>query len=158
MKRLITFYVMALFLIVTVGCSKEDKPVTKSKVDTENANSQKNQIFYFGEGEHWFGTYTISKVKSSNFNSLYIQYITDRNASVDEQTSPKIGKIEYVLTMGDDSMKSSFPLALKGIGNYHTASEVNAEIYDTISDAPDEITLEVKWLNHKETIKLTKQN
>jgi hypothetical protein len=46
---------------------------------------------------------------------------------------------------------------LKGFGNYHTATEFNAKIYDRISNAPDEIKLEVNWLNHKETIKLKKQ-
>jgi len=149
MKKVVVMLLFFSLLVMVVGCKTEEKPVIKKE-------DLKTNVFYFGEGEEWFATYTISEVRTSYFDSLYIQYITDRTASVEEQTSKKIGNIKYVLNAGKTSIESSFPQQLKGIGNFHTASEVNTTIVDI--DFPEEVTLEIRWLDKKENLVLIKQD
>ncbi len=142
MKKIVIIFLFLALIIMANGCNEAS--------DTN--------VLYFGEDEEWFATYTISKVRSSYFDSLYIQYINDRTASVKEQTTKakNIGKIEYELTIGNLSIKSSYPQSLKGVGNFHVASETNAELVNT--NFPDEITLEISWQDKKENIVLHKQD
>lgn len=153
MKKTIVIILFLSLIFMVAGCKTEEKPLTKKDLTINNKVSETN-VFYFGEGEEWFATYTVSKVRTSYFDSLYIQYITDRTVSVEEQTSKKIGDIEYLLNAGKITIESSFPQHLKGIGNFHTASEVNASIVDNVF--PEEITLEIRWQDKKENIVLKK--
>ncbi|MEH7451719.1 hypothetical protein [Gottfriedia acidiceleris] len=153
MNRIASYCFITLLLIMIAGCNPSSS-VSKSKVGTEKENL-KSQTYYFGEGDEWFGTYTISKVRTSYFESLYIQYITNHTDTIKEQISPKIGKIEYLLKLDDNnSLRSSYPQSLNGIGNFHTATEINEKMFNS---PPDEITLEIKWSGKKEIIKLRKQ-
>lgn len=138
---------------MNVGCSKNELHNAKADLNTK----ERSQIFYFGEGKEWFGTVTISKVKTSYFESLYIQHIIERSTTGKEQQASKnVGKIEYVLNLGNhNSTRSSYPQALQGIGSFHVATEINAETFDL--KPSDEITLEIKWADKKETIQLKKQ-
>ncbi|RUL52248.1 hypothetical protein [Lysinibacillus antri] len=121
-----------------------------------NENENPDHISYFGKGSEWFGTYTISKVNNSYFDSLYIQYVQDRANPGTEQTMEELGQIEYVLDTGNSVLESSSPLPLEGIGSFHTATEFNAEMFEM--DYPDEITLTVKWQDQNEVIQLNRQN
>ncbi len=155
MKKIVV--ILFIFsLIAVVGCSYEKKSLINNK-NVINKNNAQDNVYYFGEGKEWFATYTVSKVRTSYFDSIYIQYINDRTASVDEQqqTSKNLGTIEYKLNAGNTTIQSSYPQQLKGIGNFHTASELNADMINI--DFPEEINLEIKWLNKKEYIILKKQ-
>ncbi|MDP5274938.1 hypothetical protein [Chengkuizengella axinellae] len=142
MKKVIVIF-FTLMIVMIAGCND---------VDTDKANTQEQNIFYFGEGEKWFATYTVSKVSKSYFDSLYIQYIKDHNNRTEETT---IGDIEYVLKAGNWTSQSSYPQSLKGVRNFHTASEMNAEAFDFAN--PEEVVLEISWQDKKETITLKKQ-
>ncbi|KOP82943.1 hypothetical protein ACFFHH_06585 [Cytobacillus solani] len=155
MKRV---HIISLFLLIFImfGCTSEAKIVNPQNDKSDTEQSNKN-ITYFGEGEEWFSTYTISRVRTSVFESLYIQYITDRTASVEEQGTHGIGEIEYSLKIGDSSsLESSFPQPLKGVRNFHTATEINAELVN--GDFPETIKLTIMWDEKKEMIELVKQD
>ncbi|WP_214483175.1 hypothetical protein [Bacillus sp. SM2101] len=109
---------MLLFCILIIlisGCEAENK--------TANINGPEMNVFYFGEGKKWFATFSVAKVRSSYFESMYIQYIQDRNPH--EYQSPT--EIEYVLDTGFSSFKSNYPVSLKGIKNFHIAFETSPE-------------------------------
>jgi hypothetical protein len=138
---------ISLFLIVLAGCNHADDNLS------EEANM--DNTFYFGKGTEWFGTYTVSMVHESYFESLYIQHVTDRTGSNEGQIKD-IREIEYVLNMGGSKLESSDPQPLKGIGNFHTATEINKDLVD--GDFPDQLTLTVKWNDQSEVIELKKQD
>lgn len=138
LKKLLS--IIALLSIVS-GCSYEK-------------SEEEQNVMYFGVGEDWFGTYTISKVHSSFFESLYIQRIIDRE---NEPTLiGDVGEIEYVLDAGSSKLKSNSPQPLKGIGNFHTATETSGFLVE--GKYPEQATLTIEWNNQTEEIILTKQN
>jgi hypothetical protein len=137
LKKRLFFSIVAL-LVLMVGC-------TKGTIEEQN-------IFYFGEGNEWFSTYTISKVNGSYFDSLYIQYVTDRT----EPLTDRVGEIEYHLSVGEMFLSSTYPQPLQGVGNFHTASEMNADFFTM--EFPDKVTLEIRWQDKVEKIILKKQN
>lgn len=155
MKKAIIIYLI-LLIVILAGCVNEEKTLTDKDNLTRNNEQSDSNVFYFGEGKEWFGAYTIYKVRTSYFESLYIQYLTDRTGSVEEQTTKNIGKIEYILNISDSAkLESSFPQPLKGVGNFHTATEINAKLID--SDFSERITLTINWKDKKEVIELKKQ-
>lgn len=130
-----------LLISIVSGCSNE------SSKDEQN-------VTYFGQGEEWFGTYTISKVNSYSFESLYIQHIIDRENT--PTLTKDVGEIEYVLDTGASKLESNSPQPLKGIGNFHTATETSELLIE--GDYPEQATLTIEWNNQKEEIILTKQS
>lgn len=114
---------------------------------------EKSTYLYTGKSQNWFATYTISKVNSSYFDSLYIQYVVDRSNG--SRIKQSIGSIEYELDGTIGKIKSSYPQNLKGIGNFHTASETNATLFNI--DIDKEVQLIVKWNGKSEVLKLRKE-
>lgn len=144
MRKINSMFTIFL-LIMLVGCNNVESSVSEK--------SKKDNVLYFGKGTTWFGSYTITKVNTSYFESLYIQHITDRTSPLQEQSAnDDIGKIEYILDMGDTKLESSYPRSLKGIGNFHTATETNEDFID--EDFPEQITLTINWNDETEVISL----
>ena len=110
--------------------------------------------FYTGQSTSWLATYSITKAKSSYYDSLSIQFLFDENNNESERE--KIGPIEYVLNGNSMKMESSYPQELKGVANFHTGSRVNAEAFKITFDK--ELELTVKWKEKSEIIKLKRQN
>ncbi|WP_232697206.1 hypothetical protein [Brevibacillus daliensis] len=140
MNKPISIFV-CLILVFLVGCTSGEGKKT----------DEMPTVIYFGQGEEWFATYTISSVRESYFASLYIQYITDRTKTTVKQTAD-IGKIEYILKGKEWTLSSSEPQSLVGILNFHTATEINADQFDL--DLADTVTLEVRWKDQVEKIDL----
>ncbi|WP_069650088.1 hypothetical protein [Caloranaerobacter ferrireducens] len=146
MKRFLCILLVTMIAILS-GCSV-------SNVTKQEEIKNENNIFYTGQGEKWFATYSISKVNSSYFESLYIQYLVDRTTIEKNKEEQNIGPIEYKLVGNSMKLESSFPQKLKGIGNFHTATEMNAELFNT--DYGDELILEIKWKDKTEKLYLKK--
>lgn len=146
MKRFLCILLVTMIAILS-GCSV-------SNVTKQEEIKNENNIFYTGQGEKWFATYSISKVNSSYFESLYIQYLVDRTTIEKNKEEQNIGPIEYKLVGNSMKLESSFPQKLKGIGNFHTATEMNAELFST--DYGDELILEIKWKDKTEKLYLKK--
>ncbi|MBP2242978.1 hypothetical protein J2Z40_003560 [Cytobacillus eiseniae] len=144
--RKLNSIIILLFLFMLVGCNHVEE-----KIEEE---SKQDNIFYFGKGNEWFGTYTISKVNHSYFESLYIQHIRDRTDSVKEQATNNIGNIEYVLNKGNSQLESNYPQPIQGIGSFHTAIEVSEDLINNMF--PDQLTLTIKWNGKSEIIELKK--
>ena len=81
MKKVISILMLVLLLSLS-GCYKDNKP------------QNKNTYFYFGQSNSWFATYSITKAKSSYYDSLSIQYLFDDN---NKGQTEKIGPIEFQL-------------------------------------------------------------
>jgi hypothetical protein len=141
MKKILGI-LMVVVLLSLSGCSKENKA------------QNKDTYFYFGQSNSWFATYSITKAKSSYYDSLSIQYLFDVNESKSE--TGKIGPIEYLLNSNSIKTQSSYPQELQGVANFHTGSRMNAEVAKITFDKDIELT--VKWQGKIETIKLTRQN
>lgn len=137
MKKAI-WILMMVFIVSLVGCSNK-----KNTDDT---------YFYLGQSDSWLVTYTISKVESSYYNSLSIQYIFDEN--IDNDTE-KIGPIEYQLKGNSMEIESSYPQELQGIGYFHVGSRMNADLFKVTFDK--QIDLSIQWLEYNESIKLIRQ-
>ena len=101
----------------------------------------------------WLAIYTITKVKSSYYDSLSIQFLFDDN---NKYPTEKIGPIEYELTGNSMKIGSSSPQELQGVANFHTGSRMNADNVKVTFDK--EIILTVKWQCKSETLKLERQN
>jgi hypothetical protein len=140
-KILITLFVLVLLTIS--GC-------TKAQEDTNS-----NYYFYAGQSNTWLATYTISKVNTSYYDSLCVQYLFSQNVS-EKNTDLKIGPIEYKLVGNSLTTQSSHPQKLQGVANFHTGSRMNAEIVKVSLDK--EIALTIKWQGKSESIKLKKLN
>lgn len=150
--------IISLFLLIFIifGCTSEGK-IANTQLDVTTKEFLNKNTTYFGEGEEWFSTFTISKLRTSVFESLYIQYITDRTASVEEQGTHGIGEIEYSLKIEDsDSLESSYPQPLKGVRNFHTATEINEELVNW--KFPKTVKLTIMWNGKKEIIELVRQD
>ena len=52
--------------------------------------------------------------------------------------------------------ESSSPQELQGVGNFHTRSIMNADVFDITFDK--EMNLSIQWLNNKESIELKRQD
>lgn len=133
---------MVVLLLSFSGCSNKNK--TQSN-DT---------YFYFGQSNSWFATYTITKDKSSYYDSLTIQFLFDDNETKSE--TEKIGPIEYQLDGNSMKIESSYPQELQGVANFHTGSRTNADVIQISFDKIIELT--VNWKGKSETIKLKRQN
>lgn len=144
MKRLLLILVFIIVLSIN-GCS------THEVIEQEVLKNEKN-LFYTGQGEKWFATYSVSKVNSSYFDSLYIQYLSDRTTTEKSKEEQNIGPIEYQLVGNSMKIESLSPQKLKGIGNFHIASEMNSEFFNFYDG--DELSLEIKWKDKREIIKL----
>jgi hypothetical protein len=132
---------MVAFLLALNGCSQNNK------VDN------KNTYFYYGQSKSWFATYSITKDKSSYYDSLSIQYLFDDNSG--NQTE-KIGPIEYQLTGNSMKIQSSSPQELQGVAYFHTGSRMNIDAIKITFDK--DIKLIIRWQGKNETIKLQRQN
>lgn len=115
-------------------------------------NKSKGTDFYLGQGNSWIAIYSITKIESSYYDSLSIQYIFDDNS---KNQIEKIGPIEYELTGNSMKIESSSPQELQGAANFHVGSRMNAH-YIKLS-FEDNIELTVKWQGKSETIKLERQ-
>jgi len=114
----------------------------------------KNTYFYLGQSNSWLVIYSITKVESTYYDSLSIQYIFDDN-SPSEKTQ-KIGPIEYQLNGNSMKAESSYPQELQGVGNFHTGSIMNADAIKITFDK--EMDLSIQWQDNKESITLKRQD
>jgi hypothetical protein len=133
---------MVVVLLALSGCLNENKA------------QNKDTYFYFGQSNSWFATYSITKAKSSYYDSLSIQYLFDANEGKGE--TGKIGPIEYLLNGNSIIIQSAYPQELQGVANFHTGSRMNADVTKITFDK--DIELIVKWQGKSETIKLARQN
>lgn len=127
--------------------------LSMSSCISDNKYENKDTHFYFGQSNSWLAVYTITKVKSSYYDSLSIQYIFDDN---NNNQTEKIGPIEYELTGNSMKIGSSSPQELQGTANFHTGSRMNVNNVKVTFDK--EIILTVKWQDKSETLKLERQN
>lgn len=132
---------MVVVLLSLCGCSRNIKV------------EDKNTYFYFGQSKSWFATYSITKDKSSYYDSLSIQYLFDDN---NKNQTEKIGPIEYQLTGNSMKSQSSSPQELQGVAYLHTGSRMNIDAVKITFDK--DIELIVKWQGKNETVKLQRQN
>ncbi len=143
MKKINLFvFVIAMLLLSMTGCS--NKKVTEDK----------NTYFYLGQSNSWLVTYSITKVESTYYDSLSIQYIFDVNSP--NELTQKIGPIEYQLNGNSMKTESSFPQELQGVGNFHTGNIMNADAFKITFDK--EMDLSIQWQDNKESIKLKRQD
>ncbi|MDX8365581.1 hypothetical protein [Cytobacillus sp. IB215665] len=98
MKKSIYVLLFCIFIFMIGGCEADNK--------TANNFEPEMNVLYFGEGKKWFATFSVAKVRNSYFESMYIQYIQDRNPH--EYQLPT--EIEYVLNTGVSSFKSNSPV------------------------------------------------
>ncbi|HHV09745.1 MAG TPA: hypothetical protein GXX75_05655 [Clostridiales bacterium] len=143
MKKLSLYvFVIVILLLSLTGCS--NKKMTEDK----------NTYFYLGQSNSWLVIYSITKVESTYYDSLSIQYIFDDN-SPSEKTQ-KIGPIEYQLNGNSMKAESSYPQELQGVGNFHTGSIMNADAIKITFDK--EMDLSIQWQDNKESITLKRQD
>lgn len=114
-------------------------------------NKTEGDVYYLGVGDSWLATYSVNKVNNSYYDSLSIQYIYDECSSEPEVVSP----IEYTLVGNSSTKESSFPQELQGILNFHVASRINADFFETNFD--NQMQLTVKWQGKEEHILLKKK-
>ncbi len=140
MKKLFLFaFVIVMLLFILTGCS--NKKVTEDK----------NTYFYLGQSNSWLVTYSITKVESTYYDSLFIQYIFEDNSP-----RKKIGPIEYQLNGNSMKTESLYPQDLQGVGYFHTGSIMNADVIKITFDK--EMDLSIHWQDNKESIKLKRQD
>lgn len=142
MKKLACVLMMVCITLLLASCSNK-----------KNAGNDINTYFYIGQSDSWLATYTITKVESYYYDLLTIQYIFhDKN----ENSTEKIGPIEYQLVGKSKKSESSFPQELQGVGNFHTGSIINADAFKITFD--DEMDLSIQWKDKNESIQLKRQN
>ena len=137
MKKRLEVFLILMMLIFT-SCSMHSK--------------EKDAYFYLGKSNTWLVTYSVTKVASSYYDSLSIQYIFDNN----EDNLDKIGPIEYQLSDSSRSLVSSFPQQLQGIGYFHAGSRMNADIFKITFDK--EMVFAIQWQGNTEKFKLNRQD
>ncbi|MFT4146651.1 MAG: hypothetical protein QM644_19580 [Mobilitalea sp.] len=143
MKKLfLSVFLIAMLLLSLTSCA--GKKMTNDK----------NTYFYLGQSNSWLVTYSITKVESTYYDSLSIQYIFD-DEQLKEETQ-KIGPIEYQLNGNSIKAESSSPQELQGVGNFHTGSIMNADNIKVTFDK--EIDLSIQWRDNEESIILKRQD
>ena len=133
---------ITILLLSLMGCA--------NRKTTEDNNT----YFYIGQSNRWIATYSITKVKSTYYDSLSIQYIFDNNDP--NEKNQKIGPIEYQLNGNSMKTESSFPQELQGVGSFHTGSIINADAFDITFDKKMELS--IQWQDKKESIELKRQD
>lgn len=139
MKKLLSIFMIVI--IVSLGGCSNNKDIEK-----------KDTYFYIGQSKSWLATYSVTKVNSSYYDSLSIQYLFDDN----ESETGKIGPIEYQLNGNSIKTQSSYPQELQGVANFHTGSSMNADVIKITFDK--DVELNVKWQGKNETLKLKRLN
>lgn len=139
MKKLLS--ILMIVIILSLGGCSNNKDIEK-----------KDTYYYIGQSKSWLATYSVTKVKSSYYDSLSIQYLFDDN----ESEATKIGPIEYQLNGNSIKTQSSYPQELQGVANFHTGNRMNADVIQ-ITFGKD-VELNVKWQGKNETVKLKRQN
>lgn len=143
MKKIFLYvFVIVMLLLSLTGCS------------IKKMTEDKNTYFYLGQSKSWLVTYSITKVESTYYDSLSIQYIFDNNSPSDK--TQKIGPIEYQLNGNSMKIESTSPQELQGVGNFHTGSIMNSDAFKITFDK--EMDLSIQWQDNEESIKLKRQD
>ncbi|MEF2248036.1 hypothetical protein V1L65_24195 [Paenibacillus sp. IITD108] len=124
MKKLVLVLMLISFLVT--GCQSDTK---------EERTEQNNILVYFAKGETWAASYTLFDGGETNFDSLYIQHIGNRES----EQNP----IEYILEGDGIKMESQYPLKLQGVRSLQVSSEYNKELVK-LEDNNNEYKLIIK--------------
>ncbi|MCR8643231.1 hypothetical protein NV379_11220 [Paenibacillus sp. N1-5-1-14] len=127
--RLFVGIMITAFILLTSCTSKPTDAPPKQ---------DSTSFVYMDQQGEWLATYSVFKVKTSYFESLYLQYIgEDRGA--------KIGPIEYKLVGEGMEWASQYPQDLQGVRSFHTSSEINADILPHKPTKDSNFKLEIKY-------------
>lgn len=139
--RIILTLVLSTLLFLS-GCANNESDIATK----ENFN----EVIYFGKTEEWLATFSIFQVRTSLFDSIYIQ-------NIGEDREAEIGTFEYTLAGGEGfKAESSFPQKLQGVRSFQVSGETNAEIFTIEPNVDGEFILTIRNRGKTETITLSR--
>lgn len=120
-------------------------------------SNYKDTYFYYGQGDTWMATYTVSEINSTYYETIYIQYLYDSDISERqlEKISKEIGAIEYRLIGNSQEISSAFPQELNVYLNYQHAKFIKV---DQEYKTERTMNITINWQDKEENITLKRQN